>query len=179
MAQTLVIVLEKQNDQPTPSKVLPKSSLSLSCLGELTKSVQGGHAVPSCFLTERSPFTGARPLKAPRQEEPQKVHSDPPSFSLSCQSAANLSQAQTSCAMTCRGAQESQAGRETRLPSLCGPASLSLWTGALGAASQHLSTKEHVTCTWGKPSPWDTPLVEGKEHLQRQSEGGGELPPGA
>ena len=121
MAQTLVIVLEKQNDQPTPSKVLPKSSLSLSCLGELTKSVQGGHAVPSCFLTERSPFTGARPLKAPRQEEPQKVHSDPPSFSLSCQSAANLSQAQTSCAMTCRGAQESQAGRETRLPSLCGP----------------------------------------------------------
>lgn len=82
------------------------------------------------------------------------MHSDPLSSSLSCQSAAN----------------RSQAGRETRLPSL--------WTGALGASSQHLSTKEHVTCTWGKPSPWDTPLMEGKEHHQRQSEGGGKLPPG-
>lgn len=170
MAQTLVIVLEKQKDQSTPSEVLPKLSLYLSCLAELTKSVEGGHAVPSCFLTEGSPFTGARPLKAPRPEKPPKVHSDLLSSSLSCQSAANRSQPQTSCAMTCRGVQESQAGRETRLPSL--------WTGALGASSQHLSTKEHVTCTWGKPSPWDTPLVEGKEHHQRQSEGGGELPPG-
>lgn len=47
MAQTLVIGLEKQKDQPTPSKVPPKLSLSMSCLGELIKSVEGGLAAPS------------------------------------------------------------------------------------------------------------------------------------
>lgn len=47
MAQTLVIGLEKQKDQPTPSKFPPILSLSMSCLGELIKSVEGGLAAPS------------------------------------------------------------------------------------------------------------------------------------
>lgn len=78
MEQTLVIGLEKQKDQPTPSEVPPK--LSLSCWRGLIKSVG---RVTSCsqLLSHKSrggPHHGCPPLEgSPSLEEPKKVHSDP------------------------------------------------------------------------------------------------------
>lgn len=75
------------------------------------------------------------------------MHSDLLSSSLSGQSAPKLNQALT-------GMEEDQANRESWLPSLCGPElrvhSLSLvyTLSASCTLSQHLSAKQHATCTW-------------------------------
>lgn len=54
MAQTLVIGLEKQKDQPTPSEVPPQTVLIRVLLeaGGLIESVEGALAAPSCLLTK-------------------------------------------------------------------------------------------------------------------------------
>lgn len=77
MAWTLVIGLEKQKDQPTSSKVPPKLSLSMSCLGELIKSMEGGPVAPAAFSQGRgAPTWVSHPLKVlPMWRSPQKVHS--------------------------------------------------------------------------------------------------------
>lgn len=82
MAQTLAIGLEKQNDQPTPSKALPKLSLSLSFSRGPHKVCGRGTVVPSRIITGGSPITGAPSLEGSPSRRTQKVHSDLLSSSL-------------------------------------------------------------------------------------------------
>lgn len=169
MVQTLAIGLEKQKDQPTPSKALPKLSLSLSFSRGPHKVCGRGTRCPQLLYHGGNPITGAPSLEGSPSRRTKKVHSDLLSSSLSGQSAPKLSQALT-------GVEEDQVDRESWLPSLCGPEprvhSLSIMytlSASVCKGACHLYMEE--------PSPWEAPLVGCKEHLQRQSEGGGELPP--
>lgn len=55
----------------------PKLSLSMSCLGELIKSMEGGPVAPAAFSQGRgAPIWVFYPLKVlPMWRSPQKVHS--------------------------------------------------------------------------------------------------------
>lgn len=123
--------------------------------------MEGGTVVPSRIITGGSPITWAPSLEGSPSRRTPKVHSDLLSSSLSGQSAPNPSQ-------TLTGMEEGQADRESWLPSLCGPEPR---VHSLSICLQRSMPPVH------EPGPWEAPLVGRKEHLQRQPEGGGELPP--
>lgn len=140
MVQTLAIGLEKQKDQPTPSKALPKLSLSLSFSRGPHKVCGRGTRCPQPLYHGGNPITGAPSLEGSPSRRTKKVHSDLLSSSLSGQSAPKLSQALT-------------AWRRTRRTGKAGfPLSVDqshVYTlSASCTLSQHLSAKEHATCTW-------------------------------
>lgn len=72
MVQTLVIGLEKQKDQPTPSKALPKLSVPV-LLRRTSQSLWKEDLLSPAALSQvGDPSQGPHPLKAPHQEEPKK-----------------------------------------------------------------------------------------------------------
>ena len=161
MAQTLAIGLEKQNDQPTPSKALPKLSLSLSFSRGPHKVCGRGTVVPSRIITGGSPITGAPSLEGSPSRRTQKVHSDLLSSSLRSECPQPEPDPHGH-----RGGP----GRQGKLASLSLDQSrLCTLSASICKGAYHLYMEE--------PGPWEAPLVECKEHFQRPSEGGGELPP--
>lgn len=172
MEQTLVIGLEKQKDQPTPSEVPPK--LSLSCWRELIKSVG---SVTSCsqLLSHKSrggvgPIMGAHPLEAlPAWRSPKKCIQTcgPPSEPSECNPPTHPARPQYPRSCPAEGAGGPGGGA---CNSMAAP---SLWTRAVCFPWPSLCQIEcHPGC------PWEAPQVEGNGHPWGQSEEGWELPAG-